>query len=83
MSEQIISAELHRDDDDQIVGITFNGVRYDPVAEPPVRSDDTQPVQDWQPVATVHAPAQLGAVIQPSPAAVSPGRGLFGFRQHS
>lgn len=30
MSEQIIAAELHRDDDGTVVGVTFNGVVFFP-----------------------------------------------------
>lgn len=69
MSEQIISAELHRDDDGTVVGITFNGVRYEPVAAP------VEAAEPALPIAVTHLGGQFEAVWQDTH-----GNALFGFR---
>lgn len=68
MTEQIISAELHRDDDGAVTSILFNGVRYEPVAEPAEAA--TPPT---------YAPATLGGSFQTT---YQDGydSGVFGFR---
>lgn len=63
-SEQIIAAELHRDDDGNVVGITFNGQRYEPAAADPVT-----------PIAVTHLGGQFEAVWQDTH-----GNAVFGFR---